>query len=162
LGAQVRDPAGRRIIQWKCLLDKDSGATFTEIAQFLRENPDWPSRDLLYARAEAAMGATQPPQTVLAFFNGREPATEIGKVRLGEACLATGDVARGRALIRDAWINGDFELVDELEIATRHSDLLTPDIDQARLNRLLFEDQTSAAQRQLVRVPAQAQQLAQI
>ncbi|MBV9063349.1 MAG: hypothetical protein JOY77_10555, partial [Alphaproteobacteria bacterium] len=45
LAAQVRDPVGRRIIEWQCLLDKNSGASFAQIAEFLRDNPDWPSRE---------------------------------------------------------------------------------------------------------------------
>ncbi|MBV9062052.1 MAG: lytic transglycosylase domain-containing protein [Alphaproteobacteria bacterium] len=71
-------------------------------------------------------------------------------------------MARGQALIRDAWISGDFELADELDIISRHHELLTPEIDRARLDRLLLEGDLSAAQREIPRAPADAQQLAQV
>src|SRR6476646_9324650 len=100
LAARGHDPMALRFIEWRYVLDKDSGATFDRIAAFLRANPEWPMRDALYARAEAAMGPNLPPQTVLAFFAGHEPVSATGKVRLGEAYLATGNAAQGAALIR--------------------------------------------------------------
>src|SRR5690348_15699445 len=108
LANQGHDPMARRIIEWRYLMDKNSGATFADISAFLRANPDWPSRDVLFTRAEAAMDPNMQPQAVIAFFSGRDPVSDIGKVRLGEAYLATGNTIRGRALIQDAWIKGDF------------------------------------------------------
>jgi soluble lytic murein transglycosylase len=162
LAAQVSDPMGRRFIEWRYLMDRNSGASFAEIAAFLRAYPDWPARDALCARAEAAMDINTAPQTVLAFFQGRDPASNIGKVRLGEAYLATGNAAKGAALIREAWIGGDFDLNQEYEITRRHADLLTADAERARLNRLLFENDFTAARREMPRAPADAQQITQV
>jgi soluble lytic murein transglycosylase len=161
LANQGHDATARRIVEWRYLMDKNSGASFAEIAAFLRANPEWPSRDVLFARAEAAMDPNTDSHTVIAFFSGRDPVSNIGKVRLGEAYLATGFTTKGRALIQDAWIHGDFDLNQEYDIIRRHGDVLAPDVDRARLNRLLFEDETTAAKREMARVPADAQQLAQ-
>ena len=162
LADQGHDPIARRLIQWRYLLDKNSGASFGEIAAFLAVNPDWPSRTTLFARAEAAMGPSMDPHAVLTFFQGRDPASDIGRIRLGEAYLATGNVAKGRDLIRSAWIGGTFDLNQEFEIIQRHGDILTPDVDRQRLDRLLFDNDLSGARRQMARVPADAQQLAQV
>jgi soluble lytic murein transglycosylase len=162
LADQGHDPIARRIIEWRYLLDKNSGASFGEISAFLRANPDWPARDTLFSRAEAAMDPNMEPHAVLAFFSAREPASAIGKVRLGEAYLATGNTTKGRELIRTAWISGDFDPTQEFAIIQRHGDILTPEVDRARLNRLLFENDLSAARRELARVPADAQQLANV
>lgn len=162
LATQVSDPMGRRLIDWRYLMDRNSGASFHEIAAFLRAYPDWPARDTLFTRAEAAIGPGTPPQTVLAFFQGHDPVSDIGKVRLGEAYLATGGAAKGAALIREAWIGGDFDLNQEYDITRRHANLLTADVERARLNRLLFENEATAAHRELPRAPADAQQIAQV
>jgi len=162
LAAQGSDPVGRRLIEWRYLLDGGSGASFTEIFAFLYANPDWPNRDTLFARAEGMMDPHAPPQTVHAFFQGREPVSGIGKVRLGEAYLATGDAAKGVALIRDGWVNGDFDVSQEFDVTRRHPDLLTPEVSRARLNRLLLDNQLSAARREMVRAPADTQQVAQV
>ncbi|HSC18958.1 MAG TPA: lytic transglycosylase domain-containing protein [Rhizomicrobium sp.] len=162
LAAQGHDAMARRFIEWRYLLDKDSGAPFDRIAAFLHDYPEWPMRDALYARAEAVMGGNLPAQTVLAFYAGHQPVTPVGKIRLGEAYLATGNPSKGRALIQQAWIAGDFDSAQEYEIVSRHRDILTADIDRARLNRLLLDDETTEARRELPRAPADAQQVAQV
>jgi soluble lytic murein transglycosylase len=162
LADQGHDPIARRLIEWRYLLDKNSGASFAEISAFVKANPDWPARDTLFSRAEAAMDPNMDAHAVLAFFSGREPASAIGKVRLGEAYLATGNTAKGRDLIRTAWIEGDFEPPQEFAVIQRHGDILTPDVDRARLNRLLFDNDLSAARREMARVPAETQRLANV
>jgi soluble lytic murein transglycosylase len=162
LAAQMRDPMGRRLIDWRYLMDRNSGASFAEIAAFLHAYPEWPAREALYARAESAMDPNTPPQTALAFFQGRDPVSDIGKVRLGEAYLAGGNPAKGASLIREAWIEGDFDLNQEYDITRRHADLLTAAVERARLNRLLFQDQLTAARREMSRAPADAQRIAEV
>ncbi|HWE05674.1 MAG TPA: hypothetical protein VG274_03130, partial [Rhizomicrobium sp.] len=85
LADQGRDPAARQIIEWAYLLDKNSGATFEQIGQFLRTNPAWPGRNKLLARAEEAILPTMDPHAVIAWFGDRAPQSGPGKIRLGEA-----------------------------------------------------------------------------
>ncbi len=56
------------------------------------------------------------PAQVIAWFGSRQPVSGIGKIRLGEALVATGKTAAGRDLIRDAWANGSFDSSQELAI----------------------------------------------
>jgi peptidoglycan lytic transglycosylase len=161
LADQGHDPIARRLIEWRYLLDKNGGASFGEIGAFLKANPDWPARDTLFARAEAAIDPNMDPHAVAAWFGDRAPVSDIGRIRLGEAYLATGRVAQGRDLIRQAWIAGSFDLNQEFDIIRRHGDVLTPDVDRERLNRLLWNNDLSAARRELSRVPSDTQQLAQ-
>ncbi len=162
LADQGRDPVARRIIIWRYLLDKNGGASFDEISRFLRDNPEWPLRAVLQARAEHAMPATLPPSTVIAWFGDRTPATGIGKIRLGEALLATGKREDGRELIRKAWIEDSFEPDEELAVIQRHGAILTPDVDRQRLDHLIWRNDLAAARRELSRVSGQAQRVAQV
>jgi soluble lytic murein transglycosylase len=161
LAGQGRDPMARRLIDWRYLLDKNSGASFGEIDAFLKANPDWPARDTLYARAEAALDLNMTPAQVIAWFGGRTPVSGMGKVRLGEAQVATGKITAGRDLIRDAWANSSFEPPQELEIVQHDGAYLTPETDRQRLNNLLWRDDTASARRELARVPADAQRVGQ-
>jgi soluble lytic murein transglycosylase len=162
LADQGHDPVARRIITWRYLTDQNGGASFEEIAAFLRDYPDWPLRHVLYARAEHTMLETMAPSAVIAWFGDRTPETGIGKVRLGEALIATGSRTQGREFIRSAWIEDSFLPAEELDIVQRHGDILTPDVDRERLNHLIWRDDIPAARREMSRVSTEAQQVAQV
>ena len=162
LADQGHDRVARLLITWRYLLDKNSGASFGEISSFLRDHPEWPLRESLFARAEHAMAESMAPGAVLTWFGDRKPITGIGKVRLGEALIATGKREDGRELVRDAWIEDSFEPTEELAIIRSHGDILTPDVDRQRLDHLLWRNDLTAARREMSRVQADSQRVAQV
>ncbi|MEJ0025256.1 MAG: lytic transglycosylase domain-containing protein [Rhizomicrobium sp.] len=159
LAQQGHDATATRLITWRYLLDKNSGAGFSDIDGFLKNNPDWPLHDTLLARAEAAMDPATTPQAVIAWYGGRNPVTGLGMVRLGDAMIATGRSAAGRDLVQKGWIVGDFQPDQELAIVRKDGGILTPDIDRARLSSLISRDDAAAAQRELSRVEDDVQKL---
>ncbi len=161
LASQGHDATAGKLIQWRYLLDKNSGASFAEISAFLANNPNWPAHDTLYARAEKAIGTGADPHQVVAFFGSRDPVTGLGEVRFGEALMATGNVARGKKLVQQGWIDGSFEPNDEADIISRHGDILTPDVDAQRLDHLLWRNEITAAKREMSRVSVETQRIAQ-
>jgi soluble lytic murein transglycosylase len=162
LAGQGHSIVGRKLIEWRYTLDKDSGATFDEINNFLKQNPEWPARDTLYARAEAALDLNMTPSQVIAWFGARKAASGIGKIRLGEALIAAGRTAEGRDMIRDGWIKSSFEPDQELAVVQKDGSLFTPEIDRERLNNLLWRDDVGSAKRELARVTNEVQQIASI
>jgi soluble lytic murein transglycosylase len=161
LAQQGRDSAAKRLVEWRYLLDKNSGASFGQIDAFLKANPDWPNRDTLYSRAEAALDLNMTPAQVAAWFGSRAPVSGLGKVRLGEALIASGQTTKGRDLIREAWMNSSFEPPQELAIVQKDGAMLSAETDRQRLTNLLWRDDTGGARRQVSRVGADAQQIAQ-
>ena len=160
LAYEGHDPVAGQLIQWRYLIDKNSGASFGEIAAFLKNNPDWPNRDTLFARAERAMDPNMEPHAVVAWFGDRGPVSDIGKIRLGEALSATGSSVRGRELVQEGWIDGDFEPDQEFLVIQRDGSVLTPDVDRQRLARLISRNDVSSARRELARVAADDQKIA--
>jgi soluble lytic murein transglycosylase len=160
----------RRLLEWRYALDRDSGASFAEIDAVMRDlaagKAGWPLAGTLQARAEQAMpgpadpGALSPAQ-VVAWFAGRAPNSSIGNIRLGEALVATGDVARGARLIRLGWEDGTFDTSTELDIIQRDGAHITPAADRLRLENLLWSGQVTAARRMLSRVDGAAKTIAQ-
>ncbi|HEY0303155.1 MAG TPA: hypothetical protein VGC36_17540, partial [Rhizomicrobium sp.] len=159
LAGQGHDATATRLITWRYVLDKNSGASFGEIDGFLKNNPNWPMRDTILARAEMAMDPAMAPAAVLAWFGGRTPVTGLGMIRLGDAMLASGRTEAGRALVRRGWISGSFQPDQELGIVKKDGGLFTPEVDRARLNNLISKDDTAAAQRELARVEDDVQKL---
>jgi soluble lytic murein transglycosylase len=158
--AQGHDPIAKRLVQWRFLLDKNSGASFAEIDAFLKANPEWPSRGSLFARAEAAIDPAASPATIIAWFGDRTPVSAVGKIRLGEAEIAAGKTTLGRNLIRQGWVEGSFEPAQELAIVQKDGALISPDADRERLDNLLWRDDVSGARREMARVDDTAQRLA--
>jgi soluble lytic murein transglycosylase len=159
LVTQGHDATATRLVTWRYVLDKYSGASFSEIDGFLKNNPDWPLRDTVQARAEAAMDPAMAPAAVIAWFSGHDPQTGLGMVRLGDAMIAAGRQADGRALVQRGWIVGNFRPDQELAIVQKDGTFLTPDIDRARLASLISRDDALGAERELSRVTDDVQAL---
>lgn len=160
LAENTRGDIGKRLIQWRYVLDKNSGASFAEIDAFLRANPDWPMRDTIVARAELAMDPTAAPAAIVGWFGERTPLTGIGMIRLGDALIAVGRTAQGTDWVRRGWVSGMFRPDQELAIVQKDGGLLTPDVDRARLSNLITNDEIPAAQREMSRVADDVQALA--
>jgi soluble lytic murein transglycosylase len=159
LADQGHDPVAKKLVEWRYLMDKNSGAGFAEIDSFLKDNPDWPDRDTLFARAEKAMAPNMDARAVVTWFGDREPVSGIGRVRLGEAYIATGNVTRGRELVQKAWIDSSFDPDQEFQIVQKHGDILTPDVDRERLDHLLWHNMLADARREISRVTTEAQRI---
>jgi soluble lytic murein transglycosylase len=160
LADQGHDPVARQLVEWRYLLDHNSGAPFEEIDAFLRNNPGWPLRDTLVGRAEEAITPQMSPAAVLSWFGTRNPTTAMGRIRLGEALAATGQTARAGELIRQGWIEGSFDVATELAIVQRDGAFLTPDVDRRRLDNLLWRGQLGDARREIARVDDEEQRIA--
>jgi soluble lytic murein transglycosylase len=166
LAAQGQSPVAKRLLEWRYALDRNSGATFAEIDAAIK-NTDaetsagtWPLRGTLQARGEAAIAPDMAPASVIAWFGAKQPNSSIGKIRLGEALVATDEKTRGAALIRAGWAEGSFDTAIELAIVQKDGALLTPDSDRARLDALLWRGEITAAKREVARVDAATAEIA--
>jgi len=158
LAAQGQSPVAKRLLEWRYALDKNSGASFAEIDAAIKATEakssagTWPLRGTLQARAEAQITPDMPPADIVAWFGSKTPNSSIGKIRLGEALVATGDKTRGAGLIRSGWAEGSFDLPIEQAIIEKDATYLTPESERARLDALLWRSELGAAKRQVTRV----------
>ncbi len=166
LGDQGTDTAARQLLQWRYALDRNSGAKFSDIDAVMKIAATWPLKGTLQARAEAAIApdpsgsSGMTPAQIIAWFAGREPNSSIGRVRLGEALVATGQAAKGGPLIARGWAEGSFDDFTENAIRTQDAAYLTSESDRIRLDNLVWRGETAAAQRQMTRVSAQSAAIA--
>ena len=165
LGDQGKDTLARQLLQWRYALDRNSGAKFADIDAVMKQAAGWPLKGTLQARAEAVIvpdpsgAAVLTPAQIIAWFAGREPNSSIGRIRLGEALVASGTssnglATKGAALIARGWAEGSFDDLTENAIRTQDAAYFTPESDRARLNNLIWLDQTTAARREMTRVDA--------
>jgi soluble lytic murein transglycosylase len=150
----------KRLLQWRFALDKNSGASFADIDAVLQDTTAWPLRATLLTRAEAMLPPDMTPAALIAWFGARSPVSSMGKIRLGEALVATGDKTRGATLIRAGWAAGSFDPADELRIVQQDAAYLTPESDRLRLDALLWRGEITPARREIARVDAASADIA--
>ncbi len=139
VAAQIANQAARDVVLWRAFTTKDNGAAFGDLDRFLAGHREWPNQRALQARTEEAMPAdSMQPDQVIAWFQGRDPVSGEGMIKLGDAYLRRSQEANGKAWIKKGWINGNFSVERMSHIASRYGSHLTSDDHKARTSRLVW------------------------
>ena len=128
-------------------------AAFAEIAGFLRAHHGWPAENTLRRRAERLIDDSVSPAERLAYFKDYPALSATARFRLAQARRLTGDPVLAAADARAAWTSGGLDPVSEAALQAEFGPLLTSVDHEARLDRLLWRGETSAAMRLLSLVP---------
>src|SRR5437764_299031 len=105
--------------QWRTLR-QSSGYRFSDYANFLIANPDWPDAARMRGWAEKAMQPGENGATVIAFFAVQKPKTATGWARLADANGAQGRMTEALDAARHAWAAADLGAEDEQAIWNRY------------------------------------------
>lgn len=153
------DPVARDVLIW-AKLRADQGGSFAEYRDFLARRPDWPGLAYLQRQGEAAIGDTDDPTAIIAYFNGQMPQTGAGIIALSRALRAVGRLGEADAVIVNGW--RDLPLgAEAFEILARdHAALLAPH-HTSRLDNLLWLGQRGLAERMIPYVDGAWERLAQ-
>ena len=146
-------PLPMKIVRWLDYTRSNVAGRFSDIAAFIEQNPDWPSQKILRRHAEEALG-TESDEVAAAWLKRFPPASAIGKARAAALQMTRGDAASGLAALRDVWVNGDFNAVDQHDFLTRYGANIRSEDNSKRLDRLLWDRQGDAARAMLPMVPA--------
>jgi soluble lytic murein transglycosylase len=133
--------------------------TLGEYEEFLVRRADWPGMPLLKEKGEAAVARSTTPARIIAYFAGQAPATGVGAVALVGALQAVGRVAEAEDVAMKAWADLRFSAEEEAALLALSPGSLAL-VHEVRLDRLLWQDRTTEAQRMLSRVPEGWQKLA--
>ncbi len=154
-------PLLRTYVVWREFVAGNPAVAFDRYEAFLRRYPDWPRLGSVRANAELRIDETVDHATRLRFFADRRPSTRQGRIRLAEAELTMGDPERGRALVRQSWVQDNFGLSEERFFLEVFGHLLTTTDHEARLDRLLWDGREGEAGRMLRRVSPSSAALAE-
>lgn len=137
------------IAEWDRLRQSDSFG-FAEYATFLTVHPGWPGESAMRRAAERALNPdTTEPRQVAGFFDRFPPLTNVGQARYADALAALGRNDEARAAARKAWTSGSLSTLDEGRLLAAFGSYFTPADQDERMDRLLWANSTTAAQRQL-------------
>ncbi len=143
--ARRAGPMAEALVGWHAL--RAGFGEFSDYADFLRQNPDWPGLDLLIRRGDAKLGAGADPDDLRLWFDGRDPAT-LTALEAMAAALPARDAA---ALRNRVFTAQPLSAADEAALLTAHPDLgaLVP----ARVQAMLDTHEWTQAERLLPRLP---------
>lgn len=156
----ARDPLPAVALRWLQLKEAAGNITFSDYMTFLAQHRDWPGQRLLRQRAEGMM-ASVPDSIAARWFAENPPTTAAGRLREADLWLAEGRRSAAEQLVRQVWIESDFDRADENAVLRRYHTMLRRVDHEARLDRLLWDGQTAAARRMLPRVSSNYRALAE-
>ena len=150
----IEDPIARSLAEWMYFYGEDPNISVTEADRFLDTHPEWPAARRIQTHVERRMPKSTPADQVLAFFDSRDPVSGHGKLQLARAMFAQGDHDAGELHLRDAWVNDGFSVKDEREILANYGGRLRVEDHIARVDRLLWSRQVTAARRVFPKLPS--------
>jgi soluble lytic murein transglycosylase len=154
----AREPLPAKVLHWLELMRSD-GATFADLVAFADTNPDWPLQRSLRERAEDA-SRDVPDSVLLEYFQRNQPKTPKGRLRLADMLAASAKGEAATDVVRALWLAVDLDPDTERALLERHAFRLRPADHVARLDRLIWAGQRSAAGRLLGLVPEEQRRLA--
>lgn len=157
----VTDPAAQRILLWR-MATSDARASFSDLHLALDQLAGWPSEAAIQREAEWKIEDSGfSPAMIAAWFENREPLTGEGRVALGRALIALGQVEEGREEIRTAWRTQSMRLTFQTDTLRAFSDILTREDHAERVDYLLWAGQRTSASRLIPELTQGEQRLAQ-
>jgi soluble lytic murein transglycosylase len=158
--AEIEDPLPDKTLRWLRMIEKREPDDFAALAGFLLANPDWPWPEQLQIIAEGTIRDPADHELIRRLFQDRAPLTTRGTIRYAEALFRIDQDEPASALIRRAWIEGDFSASEELKFYRKYRRVLTTQDHIDRLDNLLWDYRRSSAMRMLERVPEGYRKLA--
>jgi soluble lytic murein transglycosylase len=140
----------RDIVAWHRLRAGDGA--FADYSAFLARRPDWPGLPWLRARGESAIKRGAPPAAIIAYFGDGPPRTSAGGLALIGALRAQGKTGAARAEALRLWREMTLSAEEEQALLSRYAETLAPHHTE-RLDRLLWQGETGAAERMAPLVP---------
>jgi soluble lytic murein transglycosylase len=142
-------PSVTSSIQTWRTLRQSSGYRFSDYANFLIANPDWPDESRMRGWAEKVMQPGENAGTVIAFFASDKPRTGTGWARLADALSSSGQTGPALDASRQAWRSADLSATDEQAIWARFGNSFTRADNDDRVDELLFAKKPDTALRYL-------------
>ncbi|WP_333711910.1 lytic transglycosylase domain-containing protein [Yoonia sp.] len=155
--AAAVDPLTADVVEWLRL--RDGEGTFADHQRFSARHPDWPGMAQVRAAGELTIQTGHDPAEVIAWFGDNAPQTGEGAVRLAEALMASGQIDRANAVLREAWINLRLTEEGHSAMVAAFGDILAPH-HVARVQELLWRSRRAEAERMLPLLPDDQRALA--
>jgi len=154
LSKKARDKMLYNLVNYLYLIKPSNGATFYDYTTFINKNPDYPRINRLRYLAEHKINLkTNSPRSILNWFNGQDPLSDYGKIKLGEIYLMEGNFDKGSKLIKEGWIKAKLTKSDLRYIRKKYKKIITVSDNIKRADWHAWEGKHWDVQRMLRYLP---------
>ncbi|WP_443026978.1 transglycosylase SLT domain-containing protein [Sphingomonas sp. GB1N7] len=137
------------VVEWQSLR-QSPGYPFENYARFMLAHPGWPGETALRDTAERALAkGAWSPSTVVTFFRRFPPRSGAGGTAFASALAMSGFRDEANAAARKAWVGGSLAATDEAKLQADFSSAFGPLDQDARMDKLLWQNSLQSAQRQI-------------
>ena len=115
-----------KMVNWLYLIQPSNSASFYDYLTFINNNPNYPRINRLRYLAEHKMYLkTVSSKVIKKWFNGKEPLSEYGKIKLGEIYIMDGNIDEGSKLIKDGWVKAKLSKNDLRYLRKKYKKIIT-------------------------------------
>ena len=108
-----KDKSIYNFVQWRHLITRGNKASFYDYQQFIINNPNYPRIGRIKYLSEHKMSTkTISPKKIIEWFENNPPLSGYGEMTLGESLIATGQINKGKNLIKKGWITAELSKSD--------------------------------------------------
>ena len=151
---KVKDKEFKNLVMWLYLKERGNQATFNDYKNFISKNFDYPRISRLKYMAEHKIILDNTtPKIIINWFNGSEPLSGTGKIKLGEAYLKVNENNLGVELIKSGWVNADLSSRDVKYYRKKFNKILTTKDHLKRADYLAWNNEYWDLKRMLRYLP---------
>lgn len=134
----TRDPLAIKIYHWALYTQNPRDSNFVRLAQFVRQNPDWPGMRHLRQKAESDFPEDLPSRAITAWFDDFPPLTSKGLHIYLSALKAQGKTRQLQSVLQEWWASSLMPRNDQIFLFKTYRSYLTDEAHRERLDNLLF------------------------
>ena len=154
LSKKAKDKTLFKLVYWLYLKEPINQASFYDYLTFINNNPYYPRINRLKYLAEHKINLkTVPPSIVIKWFNGKEPLSDFGKIKLGEIHILKGNLEKGSKLIKNGWIKAKLSKSDLKYLRKKYKKIITVSDNIKRADWHAWEGKHWDVQRMLRYLP---------
>ena len=143
-----------KLVYWLYLKETINQASFYDYQTFINNNPYYPRISRLRYLAEHKINLrTVPSSVVIKWFNGKEPLSDFGKIKLGEIHILKGNIEKGSKLIKDGWVKAKLSKSDLKYLRKKYKKIITVSDNIKRADWHAWEGKHWDVQRMLRYLP---------
>jgi len=155
LSKKARDKTLYNLVNYLYLKKTTNAASFYDYSLFIKNNYNFPRINRLRYLAEHKINLkSNAPIAILEWFNGKEPLSEFGKIKLGEIYILQENIDKGSRLIKEGWIRARLSKTQLKNLRKKYRKIITVEDNIKRADWHAWEGKHWDLQRMLPYLPA--------